>query len=141
MQLRMLLGCLAPRLSTVPTTKPAAANTPSDEVAKQRNFMPPSPFQKRGLAGPQQGRCLISLTCCRRATPIGQSNRQALKCDAGRIGNDETSPRIARAAGSVVGVRRQQMRSIFRSLTKNKPGGLPLIDFPLSPCLTPYTAI
>jgi hypothetical protein len=87
-----------------------------------------------------QGLCLISLTCCRRATSIRQSYRQALKCDAGHIGNGETSPKIVRAAGSVVGVRRQQMPSIFRRLTKNKPGGV-IIDFTLVALLTAYAAI
>jgi hypothetical protein len=88
-----------------------------------------------------QGPCLISLTCCRRATSIRQSDRQALKCDAGHIGNGETSPKVVRAAGSVVGVRRQQMPSIFRRLTKNKPGGVTIIDFTLVALLTAYAAI
>jgi hypothetical protein len=88
-----------------------------------------------------QGPCLISLMCCRRATSIRQSDREALKCDAGHIGNGEISPKVMRAAGSVVGVRRQQMPSIFRRLTKNKPGGATIVDFTLVALLTAYAAI
>jgi hypothetical protein len=46
-----------------------------------------------------------------------------------------------RAAGSVVGVRRQQMPSIFRRLTKNKPGGVTIIDYTLAALLIAYAAI
>src|SRR5260370_22203 len=80
------LGWVAPGVSAGTTMERVAGNTASEHVSKQRDLMRPRPFQNGGLAGHREGGCLISLTCCRRGTPIGESNRQALKCDAGRIG-------------------------------------------------------